>query len=52
MTCHKPEHIKDEIWAQHLKWLDLVREECKSNRAKFRRERRRHQEVVNRGHQR
>ncbi len=34
MTCSKPEHIKDEIWDQHLKWLDLVSNECKSNQVK------------------
>ncbi len=32
MTCSKPEHIKDEIWNQHLRWLELVSNECKSNR--------------------
>ncbi len=41
MTCNKPEHIKDEIWKQHLKWLDLVSNECKSNQIKRERKKRR-----------
>lgn|GEM_PF-681014 len=38
MTCNKPEHIKDESWDQHLGWLDLVSNECKTNQLKRRRE--------------
>ena len=41
MTSNKPAHIKDEIWNQHLKWLDLVSNECKSNQLKQKREKRR-----------
>lgn len=41
MTYDKPEHIKDEIWDQHLRWLDLVSNECKSNQLKRGREKRR-----------
>lgn len=50
--CSKPEHIKDELWAQHLSWLELLRDECKSNRAKYLREKQREREVVNCGDQR
>ncbi len=52
MKCSKPEHIKGEVWAQHLRWLELVRDECKSNQAKYQREKQRAREVVNRGDQR
>jgi hypothetical protein len=38
MACNKPEHIKDESWDQHLRWLDLVSKECKTNQLKRRRE--------------
>lgn len=38
MTCKKPEHIKDDIWDQHLRWLHLVSDECRSNRLKRERE--------------
>jgi hypothetical protein len=38
MTASKPENMKDEIWAQHLRWLDLVSNECKSNQFKRQRE--------------
>jgi len=38
MTCNKPEHIKDESCDQHLRWLDLVSKECKTNQLKRRRE--------------
>lgn len=41
MTCSKPEHIKNRIWDQHLKWLDLVSNECKSNQIKRERKKRR-----------
>lgn len=34
MTCNKPAHIKDELWAQHLRWLDLVGQESRANRLK------------------
>lgn len=36
MTYNKPEHIKDEIWSQHLRWLELINRECESNRLKRR----------------
>ncbi len=38
MTCNMPEHSKDESWDQHLRWLDLVSKECKTNQLKRRRE--------------
>ena len=41
MVCKKPEHIKDEVWDQHLRWLGLVSNECKSNQLKRGREKRR-----------
>lgn len=41
MTSDKPEKTKDPIWDQHLRWLDLVSNECKSNQAKREREKRR-----------
>ena len=44
MTCNKPEHIKDESWDQHLRWLDLVSKECKTNHLKRRRENAEHGE--------
>lgn len=34
MISKKPDHIKDEIWAQHLRWIDLISNECKSNQMK------------------
>ncbi|KMQ76138.1 hypothetical protein Msub_12347 [Marinobacter subterrani] len=40
MVCNKPEHIEEKIWDQHLRWLDLVSNECKSNQLKRERERR------------
>ena len=46
MTSNKPAHIKDEIWNQHLKWLDLVSNECKSNQLKQKREKRRRGQVT------
>ena len=46
MTCNKPEHIKDEVWGQHLRWLDLVSNECKSNQLKREREKRRRDGVA------
>ena len=52
MTCSKPEYVRDEVWDQHLRWLDLVRDECKSNQVKYQRERRRQKEVAERGPQR
>ena len=41
MTGKKPEPVEDKIWDQHLRWLDLVSNECKSNQAKREREKRR-----------
>jgi hypothetical protein len=41
MTCSKPEHIKDKVWEQHLRWLDLVSNECRSNQLKRARKKRR-----------
>ncbi len=38
MAANKPENMKDDIWLQHLRWLDLVSDECKSNQAKRQRE--------------
>lgn len=40
MVCNKPKHVKDELWDQHLKWLDLVSNECKANERKREREKR------------
>lgn len=44
MTSNKPDKNKDEIWDQHLRWLDLVRDESRSNQAKYERRKRRQQE--------
>ncbi|WP_170005761.1 hypothetical protein [Marinobacter guineae] len=41
MKSNKPEQTKDPIWDQHLRWLDLVSNECKSNQLKREREKRR-----------
>jgi len=41
MTCDKPKHIKDELWEQHLKWLELVGSQCRINEQKREREKRR-----------
>jgi len=41
MSGKKSEQTKDPIWDQHLRWLDLVSNECKSNQAKREREKRR-----------
>lgn len=41
MTSNKPEHIKDRTWDQHVRWLDLVSNECKSNQIKRERKKRR-----------
>lgn len=51
MTCNKPERIKDKVWDQHLRWLDLVSNECNVNKIKRDREKRRKGGVV-REHQR
>jgi hypothetical protein len=40
MSSNKPNHGNDEIWEQHLRWLDLVSNECKANRDKREREKR------------
>lgn len=40
MSCNKPEHIKQKIWEQHLSWLDLISNECRSNQLKRQREKR------------
>ena len=50
MTCNKPEHIKDESWNQHLRWLDLVSKECKTNQLKRSREKRRTRGGIAREH--
>jgi hypothetical protein len=41
MTTGKPEQTKDPVWDQHLKWLDLISNECKSNQIKRVRKKRR-----------
>lgn len=41
MTGNKPERTKDPIWEQHLRWLDLVANEARSNQLKRQREKRR-----------
>ncbi|MDK8463320.1 hypothetical protein [Marinobacter sp. SS13-12] len=41
MTSNKPEKTKDPIWNQHLKWLDLVSNECRFNQLKRERQKRR-----------
>lgn len=48
MSGKKSEQTKDPIWDQHLRWLDLVSNECKSNQAKREREKRRKSD--NHGH--
>ncbi len=40
MVNNKREPVKDEIWDQHLRWLDLISNECKSNQLKREREKR------------
>lgn len=41
MNAGKPEHIKEKIWEQHLRWLDLVSNECRSNQLRREREKQR-----------
>ncbi len=41
MTSSKPERTQDKIWDQHLKWLDLVSNECRANQLKRERKKRR-----------
>ncbi|WP_160164273.1 hypothetical protein [Marinobacter santoriniensis] len=41
MSSNTSNHGNDKIWEQHLRWLDLISHECKSNREKRERERRR-----------
>lgn len=41
MTNNKPDQTKDPIWEQHLRWLDLIGNECRSNQLKREREKRR-----------
>lgn len=41
MTGNKSEKTKDPIWDQHVRWLDLVGNECKANQLKREREKRR-----------
>ncbi len=41
MSSKKSEQTKDSIWDQHVRWLDLVSNECKSNQVKREREKRR-----------
>ena len=43
MTSSKPEHIKQESWDEHLRWLELMSKECKANQIKRKREKRRTQ---------
>jgi len=31
MACSKPKHIKQESWEEHLRWLELVSAETKTN---------------------
>ncbi len=38
MVYNKSDPVKDEIWDQHLRRLDLVSNECKSNQLKRERE--------------
>lgn len=38
MACNKPEHIKQESWEEHLRWLQLVSAETKTNQRKRQRE--------------
>jgi hypothetical protein len=52
MTFSKPEGSKDQIWDQHLRWLDLVRDESRANQAKYERRKRRQQEGAPREPQR
>ena len=41
MNSGKPEQTKDPIWDQHLLWLELISNECKSNQIKRARKKRR-----------
>lgn len=43
MTSSKPEHIKQESWDEHLRWLELMSKESKANQIKRKREKRRTQ---------
>ncbi|MCK7546552.1 hypothetical protein ACFQGA_06150 [Marinobacter koreensis] len=44
MSSNKPNTGSDEIWQQHLRWLDLISNECRSNREKREREKRRNEQ--------
>jgi len=41
MNDEKSDRNNDEIWAQHLRWLSLISNECQTNQAKRERERER-----------
>lgn len=41
MSTNKPENMTDEAWNQHLRWLELVGNECKANKEKQEREKHR-----------
>ena len=38
MTGNRSDKTGDPIWDQHVKWLDLVSNECKANQLKRERE--------------
>ena len=40
MSGKKSGQTKDPIWDQHVRWLDLISNECKSNQVKREREKR------------
>lgn len=46
MNSSKPENMKEEVWNQHLSWLDLVGSECKANQLKREREKRKDESQV------
>lgn len=48
MTNNKPGQNKDPVWDQHLRWLDLVSNECRSNQLKRERQKQRANEVAGR----
>lgn len=45
MTSDKSGQSKDRVWEQHLRWLDLARNECASNQLKREREKRRRESI-------
>jgi hypothetical protein len=34
MNIKKPKHIEDDVWMQHLRWMEVIDSELRANRLK------------------